>query len=905
MNKSSLITLICMLAEIAISQPQFSKVLERRYSDYSIKNRIENSGIYGIASFDVVKGEVFLTTFDSPEIISVSSGKLGENSTGTKIGLDIIGGVEINKGNQLIKESQLLGRSVTCRKSFVNRSQKIFVGDGGEFTNSDHEKVSVRLLGRSRLVVSLALNSFAREFELDFPSNLAYADFIGLDGSGHSFIAVETYLSEIPLQIQREVYTLSAQGKVMSVLELPDIHYCSTVKDLQIDERGNLFHLMTEQDKFSVVEWSGLTTQMPKKIVYPAEYQYSLHFNNIVPVQEPSSEIAAHPLSPASRTLALRIGESYVLHKYFCTAANLTTSDKTAPDGDIVRTPSWLMVGENARVAYKWGGFNTLDQYDAGLKSGKYAADINTAGVSSYAVGVDCSGFVSRCWQMSYHSSTSDMPSITTQYSSWDSLKPGDAIHKVGHVRLFVEKTQNGALKVVESSGRDWGVSYWTYTPSELSGVYTPRFYTGMVNDYSIQRPELLSVVASSGTTARLLWKCDTAQVLGYRIYKSSDGANWSILSDETSVHSLTAEVALGVTAEYYRVSSVLNNGAKSESNWSNALGAAIFSTGKKYLVVDGFERENASWRGAGHVFATRYGESIGKLSMQFESAKNSQLIAGGLSLNSYDGVFWILGDEGAATETFTSAEQTLLKSYLESGGRLFVSGSEIGWDLYSQGSTDDKNFYNNYLKATFVADNAGAGSVSAVPGTALAGCDFAIGQTYAEDFPDEIGAYGGSTLCVKYSNGKGAGIEYAGKFGSAVADGKVVYLAFPLETTANDSAFDAVIGAALKFFSSDPNCVRKSETTPSTFVLQQNYPNPFNPGTNFQFVIPSGNAQVHSQLKIYDLLGQEVATLVDGELAPGNYSLPWDGSGFASGVYIYTLRTGGFAESKRMVLMK
>jgi hypothetical protein len=61
----------------------------------------------------------------------------------------------------------------------------------------------------------------------------------------------------------------------------------------------------------------------------------------------------------------------------------------------------------------------------------------------------------------------------------------------------------------------------------------------------------------------------------------------------------------------------------------------------------------------------------------------------------------------------------------------------------------------------------------------------------------------------------------------------------------------------------------------------------------------------VHSQLTIHDLLGQEVATLVNEELAPGNYSYQWTGFGFASGVYIYTLRAGGFAESKRMVLMK
>ena len=141
-----------------------------------------------------------------------------------------------------------------------------------------------------------------------------------------------------------------------------------------------------------------------------------------------------------------------------------------------------------------WGGFSSLAQFDNGLAMGRYAGDINTDGVSAYSVGVDCSGFVSRCWQMSYHSSTSDMPNITTQYASWNDLKPGDAIHRVGHVRLFVEKMQNGSLRVVESAGRDWDVSYWTYTLSDLT-TYTPRYYNNMVNDYSAQQPELLSTI--------------------------------------------------------------------------------------------------------------------------------------------------------------------------------------------------------------------------------------------------------------------------------------------------------------------------------------------------------------------------------------------------------------------------
>ena len=253
-------------------------------------------------------------------------------------------------------------------------------------------------------------------------------------------------------------------------------------------------------------------------------------------------------------------------------------------------------------------------------------------------------------------------------------------------------------------------------------------------------------------------------------------------------------------------------------------------------------------------------------------------------------------------TETFSATEQALVSDYLERGGRLFVSGSEIGWDLSNQGTAEDKDFYANYLKAAFVSDNAGAGSVVGVLGRALSGCNFTIGQVYAEDFPDEIAAFGGSTLCMSYSNGKGAGVQYEGKFGSSSTIGKLVHLSFALETTANDSAFDAVIGGSLKFFESAPNKVAGIEPIPATIGLAQNYPNPFNPTTSFRFTI--SNLQL-AQLKIFDVLGREVATLVNEQMAPGTYDVQWDASWYPSGTYFYRLTAGRFAETKRMMLVK
>lgn len=89
---------------------------------------------------------------------------------------------------------------------------------------------------------------------------------------------------------------------------------------------------------------------------------------------------------------------------------------------------------------------------------------------------------------------------------------------------------------------------------------------------------------------------------------------------------------------------------------------------------------------------------------------------------------------------------------------------------------------------------------------------------------------------------------------------------------------------------------------TPTEFALSQNYPNPFNPTTLISYQIPSAG-QV--QLRIYDILGREVATLVDKEESSGNYKVIFDGSKYSSGVYFYKLSTDGFFQSKKMLLIK
>jgi len=89
-------------------------------------------------------------------------------------------------------------------------------------------------------------------------------------------------------------------------------------------------------------------------------------------------------------------------------------------------------------------------------------------------------------------------------------------------------------------------------------------------------------------------------------------------------------------------------------------------------------------------------------------------------------------------------------------------------------------------------------------------------------------------------------------------------------------------------------------------FSLVQNYPNPFNPTTMIRYYVAQvNNLRYTVSLKVYDLLGRLVATLVDETKAPGEYSVSWDASQVPSGVYYYRLVTGTYSDSKKMILLR
>jgi hypothetical protein len=97
------------------------------------------------------------------------------------------------------------------------------------------------------------------------------------------------------------------------------------------------------------------------------------------------------------------------------------------------------------------------------------------------------------------------------------------------------------------------------------------------------------------------------------------------------------------------------------------------------------------------------------------------------------------------------------------------------------------------------------------------------------------------------------------------------------------------------------------SETDPSSLqdseiALEQNYPNPFNPRTEISYSLPS---PMHVRIDIYNVLGQVVATLVDGEMEAGNHMVAWEAGSNASGIYYYRLTTESFTTTRKMLFLK
>jgi hypothetical protein len=201
--------------------------------------------------------------------------------------------------------------------------------------------------------------------------------------------------------------------------------------------------------------------------------------------------------------------------------------------------------------------------------------------------------------------------------------------------------------------------------------------------------------------------------------------------------------------------------------------------------------------------YVVQAGESIEAYSVPlgFDSCDSLATVNGDVSLSDYDAVIWLAGEESTADETFSSAEQSAVAAFVAGGGRLFVSGAEIAWDLVAQGTASDTTFYQNTLKASYAGDDANSYSAVGTAGSIFEGISLSFDngtQFYNVDFPDRLSALGGSTVTMTYvgGTGDGAAIQWSGP-----ETARVVNFGFPFETISTAANRNAVMAAVLNFF--------------------------------------------------------------------------------------------------------
>ncbi|OQP62580.1 hypothetical protein A3860_28225 [Niastella vici] len=246
------------------------------------------------------------------------------------------------------------------------------------------------------------------------------------------------------------------------------------------------------------------------------------------------------------------------------------------------------------------------------------------------------------------------------------------------------------------------------------------------------------------------------------------------------------------------------------------------------WLLVDGFDRLDASAMllknessALGNVrrmvlesmnnynYMIEHGNGLAGCEVAFDGVQNEVVAAGNVELSKYFAVDWYVGEESTANKSLDSTEKFFLKKYLDKGGRLLISGSEIGWDLGRAASANaDSSFYATYLKAVYISDGAGTYNFNGTTGF-FNGVSGAFGNgvngKYNVDFPDVIDTTGGSQLVLNYSGGTGtgagAGVGYKGNF-------RVLYFGFPVEAIVDDNVRNNLICQSVDYLSKpDRHC--------------------------------------------------------------------------------------------------
>jgi len=420
-----------------------------------------------------------------------------------------------------------------------------------------------------------------------------------------------------------------------------------------------------------------------------------------------------------------------------------------------------------------------------------------------------------------------------------------------------------------------------------------PEIWGGLSDIFGATAPPQTSrhfTTENTGTGSVLVQCAYSLFTNYYKVYTSLDGVTFTLTDS-----SATPEITLSNLGDGQLVYiKVRNSNIYGDSNFSEVLGVTVSAQHESsVLIVQGFERTSGTVNNFDYII--EHGSAVHNSGRLFDATSNDAVEANAIDLSDYDIVDWISGEEASSTVSFSPTEQTRIKDYLEQGGRIFISGSEIGYDLEASGSTADISFYHNYFKAEYISDDAQSYAVSGMASgifSGLSGVTFDNGLhgTYDVDYPDGIKPFGGSLNNLRYDGADytsqgGAGIQYLGDFGESTALGGIVYLGVGFEAIYPESARNTIMSAVLAYLETSVD-VEIPVQQPTEFQVSEAYPNPFNGSFAVDIQVQESTDLT---ISLFNLRGQLIHQYEQGVNAGNNHIIvaSLNNTTVASGVYI------------------
>ena len=428
----------------------------------------------------------------------------------------------------------------------------------------------------------------------------------------------------------------------------------------------------------------------------------------------------------------------------------------------------------------------------------------------------------------------------------------------------------------------------------------------------SVPASPSIQISSTSRNKVSLVWSNANFSVnfAGYNIYRS-DSLNGVFKKLNTSI--LTDTLFSDNTINqgkfyYYFVTSLFDNGA--ESGRSNVISARLISLDKGIgLLITTDTTMSDPGLDQLHSF---FSKILQNYKYQIIAITDQQATISDMSI--YSTVIWY--NHSNASMPLLKNSQNEIKKYIDAGGKIIISTNYPTNAFSNIGSTvktfTSGSFIYDYMKiasskSQFTAHFSGAlhcadGYEDLPIDTTKTSSDYAYQLSGVEAISPNSSGRPVYLYDSKESSNSlkdlPVAVEYIGN------DYKLMLMSFPLYYIKQEKLktfFSYVLGNK---FAEQPSAINNNSSSeiPSEYSLLQNYPNPFNPETTIEYNLPIAGSV---SLRIFDVLGREIKTLLQGDQPAGKHSVSFNAAGLSSGIYYYKLQSGTFVQTRKMILVK